>query len=152
MSPFSPADPAFESRVRRGFARQQLMVQLNVAVTHVAPGEVQVTMPFAAAWTQQDGFVHAGIITALVDSACGFAAYSLMPPGARVLTVEYKVNFLNAAQGERFVATGRVIKAGRTLTVCRGEAIAFAAGEEKLVATMQATMIAIHGKDGAGDG
>lgn len=144
MPQFSPAGPAFESRVRAGFARQQLMTQLNAAVTHVSPGEVHLEMPFAAAWTQQDGFLHAGIITALVDSACGFAAHTLMPPDAGVLTVEYKVNFLSAAQGDRFVAIGRVVKAGRTLTICRGEAIAFAGDVEKPVAAMQATMMAIR--------
>ena len=146
MSPFSPPDPAFEGHVRAGFARQQLMAQLNASVARVSPGEVHLAMPFAAAWTQQDGFVHAGIITALVDSACGFAAHTLMPPGAGVLTVEYKVNFLNAARGDRFVAIGRVVKAGRTLTVCRGDAIAYTADEETLIATMQATMMAIRGQ------
>jgi uncharacterized protein (TIGR00369 family) len=144
MPQLTPADPAFESRIRAGFARQQLMAQLNATLAHVAPGEVHLAMPFSPAWTQQDGFIHAGIITALVDSACGFAAHTLMPSGTGVLTVEYKVNFLNAAQGDRFVAIGRVVKAGRTLTVCRGDAIAFAGNEKKLVAAMQATMMAIR--------
>jgi uncharacterized protein (TIGR00369 family) len=144
MPTFTPIDDGFEARLRAGFGQQQVMVQLRAELRHVGPGEVQIAMPFDEAWTQQHGFVHAGIITVIVDSACGFAAYTLMPPDAAVLTVEYKVNFLSPARGERFIATGRVLKAGRTLTVCSGEVIAIEGGAEKPVAVMQATMMAMR--------
>ena len=112
-------------------------------MTRVAPGEVHIELPFSLAWSQQNGYIHAGIITSIVDSACGYAAYSLMAKSSGVLTVEYKVNFLSPARGERFIGIGRVVKPGRTLTVCSGEVVAVEAGEEKLIATMQATMMAI---------
>ena len=143
MATFTPWDDGFEARLRAGFGLQQVMVQLGAELVRVAAGEVQIEMPFDVAWTQQHGFVHAGIITTIVDSACGFAAYTLLPPDSGVLTVEYKVNFLSPARGERFVAVGRVIKPGRTLTVCRGEVTALEGGEEKLVAALQATMMAV---------
>jgi uncharacterized protein (TIGR00369 family) len=93
--------------------------------------------------TQQHGYIHAGIITSIVDSACGFAAYTLMPASSGVLTVEYKVNLLSPARGETFTAIGRVIKPGRTLTICNGEVLALEKGEQKLIAAMQATMMAV---------
>ena len=119
------------------------MTTINAKMTTVIAGEVRIEMPFDSAWTQQNGFIHAGIITSIVDSACGYAAYTLMPAKSGVLTVEYKVNFLNPAKGENFVGIGRVIKPGRTLTVCGGEVVALEGGEEKLIATMQATMMRI---------
>jgi uncharacterized protein (TIGR00369 family) len=143
MQSFDPLDPEFESRVRSGFSLQQLMATLGARMTKVAPGEIHIELPFHAAWTQQHGYLHAGILTSIVDSACGFAANTLMPENCGVLTVEYKVNFLSPARGERFTAIGRVIKPGRTLTVCSGEVIAVEKGERKLIATMQATMIAV---------
>lgn len=144
MQKFIPIDTDFEARVRAGFDSQQLMVNIGAKMTRVVPGEVQIEMPFNQAWTQQHGYIHGAIITGLVDSACGFAAYTLMPPGAGVLSVEFKVNNLNPATGEMFRAVGRVVKAGRTLTVCNGEVLAFEGGNEKLVAVMQATMMAIR--------
>lgn len=143
MRKFDPLDPQFESRVRTGFAGQALMRTLDARIIKIAPGEVHIELPFGADFTQQNGFVHAGVITSIVDSACGYAAYSLMPAGAGVLTVEFKVNLINPAKGERFVAVGRVVKPGRTLSVCSGEVIAFASGETKLVAMMQATMMQV---------
>lgn len=113
-------------------------------MTRVAPGEVHIEMPFDAAWTQQHGYIHAGIITSIVDSACGFAAYTLMQASSGVLTVEYKVNLLSPAKGERFIGIGRVIKPGRTLTICNGEVLAVEKGEQKLIAAMQATMMAVQ--------
>ena len=124
------------------------MTTLGAEMTKVIPGEVHIELPFSSAWTQQNQFVHAGIITSIVDSACGFAAYTLMPADSGVLTVEYKVNFLSPAKGERFVGIGRVIKPGRTLTVCAGEVIAYEKDREQLIATMQATMMALSGKSG----
>ncbi len=119
------------------------MTTIGAKMTSVVPGEVHIEIAYDSAWTQQHGFIHAGIITSIVDSACGYAAYTLMPKDSNVLTVEYKVNFLNPARGERFVGIGRVIKPGHTLTVCSGEVVSLAGGEEKLIATMQATMMRI---------
>ncbi|HLF23559.1 MAG TPA: PaaI family thioesterase [Burkholderiales bacterium] len=140
MQKFDPPDPNFESRVRAGFAAQELMRTLGATLIKVAPGEVHIELPFSDALTQGNGFIHAGITTSIVDSACGYAAYSLMPADASVLTVEFKVNLINPAKGERFVAIGKVIKPGRTLSVCSGEVFAFDGGGTKLVALMQATM------------
>lgn len=143
MKKFTPSDPDFESRVRSSFSLQQLMTTIHARMVAVEPGEVQIEMPYSPSLTQQHGYMHAGIITSIVDSACGYAAYTLMTSESGVLTVEYKINFLSPARGEKFLGIGRVIKPGRTLTICSGEAIAFDNGEEKLIATMQATMMAI---------
>jgi uncharacterized protein (TIGR00369 family) len=143
MQVFVPSDPDFEARVRHGFNRQQLMATIGAKMTKVAPGEVHIELPFSSSWTQQHGYIHAGIITSIVDSACGFAAYTLMPASSGVLTVEYKVNLLNPAKGEVFIGIGRVIKPGRTLTVCSGEVMAVEKGNQKLIAAMQATMMAV---------
>ena len=143
MQSFNPPDSEFESRVRDEFQRQQLMATIGAQMTKVVPGEVRIEMLFNQAWTQQHGYIHAAIITGIVDSACGFAAYTLMPADAGVLSVEFKVNFLSPAKGERFIAIGKVIKSGRTLTVCSGEVIAVEKGNEKLIATMQATMMTV---------
>jgi uncharacterized protein (TIGR00369 family) len=143
MQSFDPVDPDFEIRVRSSFHCQQLMMTIGAEMTKVAPGEVRIEMPFSPALTQQHGYIHAGIITSIVDSACGYAAYTLMPASSGVLTVEYKVNFLRPASGEKFVGIGRVIKPGRNLTVCLGEALAYEKGKGKLIATMQATMMAV---------
>ena len=132
-----------EERVRESFTRQGIINTLNGKIAHVSPGEVHIEAPFDERFTQQDGFLHAGIVTTLIDSACGYAAYTLMPADSRVLSVEFKVNFLSPAQGERFRAEGRVVKSGKTLTVCDGKLFALQAEEEKLVAIMQATMICI---------
>jgi uncharacterized protein (TIGR00369 family) len=144
MASFEPADPSFESRVRSSFARQQLLVTLGASLERVAPGEVDVRLPFRPALSQQHGFLHAGALTSIVDTACGYAALTLMPPGAAVLSVEFKVNLLAPGQGESFLARGRVLKAGRTLSVCTGEVHAIGRGEERLVATMTATMMTVR--------
>jgi len=142
MTNFLPSNPDFETRVRESFAAQALMTLLRAEVTHVAPGEVTIEIPFSDKLTQQDGFVHAGITTAIADSACGYAAFTLMPATASVLSVEFKVNLLSPALGERFIARAQVLKPGRTLTVCRGDVFAVTQGAEKLILTMLATMIA----------
>jgi uncharacterized protein (TIGR00369 family) len=132
-------------RVRESFARQPLMETLGARLVHVAPGEVDIELAVAVHLTQQQGFLHAGAVTAVADSACGYAALTLMDPGAEVLTVELKINLLAPAAGERVVAQGRVVRAGRTLTVCRAEVHAWADGEERHVATMTATLISVGG-------
>jgi uncharacterized protein (TIGR00369 family) len=144
---FEPQDPDFERRGRAGFASQTVMATIGASIVRVVPGEVDVALPYRADLAQQNGFLHAGIVTAIVDTACGFAAYSLMPPGYDVLTVEYKVNFLAPAQGALFLARGRVVKPGRTLTVCTGEVVAFNEdGSERPVATMLATMMGLRAR------
>jgi len=144
MSTFSPLNPHFEARVRDSFARQRLMETIGAFITSVSPGEVEIELPFSEALTQQNRYLHAGVITAIVDTACGYAALSLMPEDSDVLTVEYKVNFVSPAKGERMIARGRVKKPGRTLAVCSGDAFALIDGKEKLVATMLATMMSIR--------
>jgi uncharacterized protein (TIGR00369 family) len=142
-SPLEPRDPGFEARVRASFGRQGLMVTIGAHLIRLSPGEVEIEAPFGQGLTQQHGFVHAGIITALVDTACGYAALSLSPPDTEALTVEYKVNFLAPAVGQRLIARGRVIRAGRMITVCSGEVVAISGADEKQVAVMQATMISV---------
>jgi uncharacterized protein (TIGR00369 family) len=146
MASFEPVDPSFESRVRASFARQQLLATLGASLARVAPGEVDIALPFRAALSQQHGFLHAGALTSIVDTACGYAALTLMPPGAAVLSVEFKVNLLAPGKGDSFLARGRVLKAGRTISVCTGEVHASGRGEERLVATMSATMMTVHGR------
>lgn len=117
------------------------MEKLGAYLISIEPGQVEIGLNFREDLTQQHGYLHAGIVTTIVDSACGFAAYSLMPSGSEVLTVEYKVNLVSPARGERFIATGRVIKPGRTLTVCGGDVHAIEGAERRLIVMMQATMI-----------
>jgi uncharacterized protein (TIGR00369 family) len=137
----SPPDPAYADRVRASFAAQGVMRHLGAVLSLVGPGVCVVELPFRPELTQQDGFFHAGVATTIADTACGYAAFTLMPPGARVLTVELKVNLLAPARGERLRATGRVERAGRTLTVVRGEVEALTGGEAATVALMQGTMM-----------
>jgi len=133
---------AIEKRVKASFARQTAMATIGASITRIEEGEVTIEIPFRSDLTQQHGFLHAGVVTMVVDTACGYAALTRMPASAAVLTAEYKVNFLAPAEGEKLIARGRVIKPGRTLTVCFGEVHAKKDGKEKLVATMLATMIA----------
>jgi uncharacterized protein (TIGR00369 family) len=134
----------FEARVRTSFAKQAIMSTIGARLTRVAPGEVVVELPFRDDLTQQHGFVHAGIVATIVDSACGYAALSLMPPDVAVLTAEYKVNLVAPAAGDVLVARASVLKSGRTLTVARGDAFAVKGSEEKLVATMLATIMTVR--------
>jgi uncharacterized protein (TIGR00369 family) len=117
----------------------------------VAAGEVEIVMPFSEQLSQQHGFIHAGIITMLCDTACGFAALSLMPADAAVLTTEFKANLLSPAKGEQFIAKGRVVRAGKTLTVCLGEVFAEEEGKRKQVALMTASMMAVNTSSGLRD-
>ena len=148
MNRFIPKDSKFEQRVKSSFDRQQCMTMLGITISKIEPGMVELTMPYAEPYTQQHGFIHAGVISTAMDSACGYAAFSLMPVDAAVLTVEYKINFLAPARGEDFNFRAEVVKPGRTLTLCEARAYAIAAGEEKLIATMTGTMMAIFDRDG----
>ncbi len=134
------------ARVLASFARQAMMATLGVELTSVVPGRVELTLSHDERFTQQHGFLHAGAVAAVLDSACGYAAFSLMPPEAAVLTASYTINLLAPAGGRRFTMTGEVLRAGRTLTVCRGDA--FADGADKPFAVMQATMTAVYGRPG----
>jgi len=151
VATFQPGDPAYESRVRASFARQSMMTVLGASLERVAPGEVDIRLPFRADLTQQHGFLHAGVTTTIADSACGYAALSLMPPGAAVLTVEFKVNLMAPAAGQVFVARGRVLKAGRTLTTCAGDVFALDGGEEKHVLAMLGTIMTLQNRSGLTD-
>ena len=138
-------NPSFAHDVERSFARQAIMNLIGAKLSLIEPGVIEITLPYRADLTQQRGFLHAGVVTTIADSACGYAAYSLMPAGSEVLSVEFKVNLLRPAQGESFVARAEVIKAGRTLTVVRADVFGIDGnGKRELVATMQGTMIAIR--------
>jgi uncharacterized protein (TIGR00369 family) len=146
VTPTAP-DPRFEQRVRASYAKQTAMHTLGARLERIAPGEVEIVMPASDAIRQQHGFVHGGLIGAVLDTACGFASLSLMPSDTGVLTVEYKINFLAPAAGERFRMVGRVRKSGRTLTLAEADAFAIRDGDERLIATMTATMMTIVGRD-----
>ena len=136
----------FEQAVRDSFAAQRAMATLGARLTRVDAGEVEIRLPFRSDLTQQHGFLHAGVVAAALDSACGFAAFSLMPAGAGVLSVEFKTNLLAPARGEELIARGRVVRAGRTITVCQADAWMLAGGAEVPVATMLATMMTIRNR------
>ena len=143
-----PQDDNYELRVRESFSRQKLMQTIGATLTKVMPGEVEISLQFQVNLTQQHGFIHAGIVATLADTACGYAAFSLMATDAAVLTVEYKINLLSPAAGDSLIALGKVTKPGRTLTVCSGDVFAVKEGDKKLVATMLATMMSIRDRDG----
>lgn len=142
----APKDPGFEARVRASFARQRLMRTIGAVLEAVAPGRVAIRLPFRDDLTQQHGFLHAGTIAAAADSACGYAALTLMPADAAVLSIEFKVNMLAPAKGEAIIARAEVIRPGRTIMVCRADVYAVSAGDEKLVAAMQGTMMVVTGR------
>ena len=134
------------ARVRASFARQAMMATLGAELVSVEPGRVELAIRHDARFTQQHGFLHAGAVAAVLDSACGYAAFSVMPPEAAVLTAAYSINLLAPAAGERFVMTGAVVRAGRTLVVCRGDAAV--AGAAVPFAVMQATLTAVYDRPG----
>jgi uncharacterized protein (TIGR00369 family) len=145
---FEPQDPDFAARVRASFDRQAAMKTIGATLVAVEAGRVVVELPWAQPLTQQHGFLHAGMVATALDSACGYAGFSLMPADAAVLTIEYKINLLAPAKGQRFRMEGRVIKPGRTVTVAEGQAFAIDEGKEKLIATMGCTLMAVVGRDG----
>ena len=134
-------DPNFEARVRASFGKQQLMTTIGATLAKVEAGKVDIRLPFRDDLTQHHGFLHAGTIAAVADSACGYAALSLMPADAGVLSIEFKVNMLAPAQGDAIIARGIVIRAGRTIMVCRADVVSVTGRDEKLVAAMQGTMM-----------
>jgi uncharacterized protein (TIGR00369 family) len=143
MSTFQISDPDYEARVRRNFANQQAMRTLGVSLARIEPGTLELQMPYDAKFSQQNGFLHAGTLSAALDTACGLASYTLMPAEADILTVEFKINLLAPARGQTFRFVGSVVKPGRTLVIAEGRAFANDDGREKLIATMSATMMTI---------
>lgn len=139
-------NPDYQSHVRDTFSKQGFMTMIGAVISRLAPGEVEIELPSTEELLQHHGYLHGAVIAGIVDTACGCSALTLMPPGFSVLTVEYKVNFLAPATGELIVARGRVVKSGRRLTVCSGDAFAVADGEERLVAALVATMVGLPGR------
>lgn len=145
---FKPGNPDFRQRVQHSFDRQQVMHTLGATLEEVDAGRVVIKLPFDTKLTQQHGFIHAGIISTVLDSACGYAAFSLMPANAAVLTIEYKINLLSPAKGDWFEAVGEVKKPGRNVTVADGEVYAHSGDDRKLVASMVGTLMSIYDRDG----
>ena len=143
MPRFEPKNPDYVAAATATFDRQAAMRNLGISIARLEPGEVELSMQYCPDWTQQNGFVHAGIITAGLDNACGMAAFTLMPAGSDILTVEFKTNLLAPARGERFAFRAKVVKPGRTLTVCEAQAFAECDGVESLIATMTGTLMAL---------
>ena len=153
MTDFTPRDPDFARRVRESFDRQRVMRLLGAELTKVEPGLVEIELPYRRELSQQHGFFHAGVIGTIADSAGGYSAYTLMPAGASVLTVEYKLSFLSPAGGERVVAQGRVTKPGRTLTFCELDVAVVKNGKAKPCARGLQTVICLQGRTvGSGPG
>lgn len=142
---FEPGDPDFARRVRESFDNQALMHTIGAELARVEAGYCELHLPYREDLCQQHGFLHAGITSTLADTSGGYAAYTLMPPDSSVLTVEYKINLLRPAAGERFIARATVKRPGRNLTVVEAEVSAVDRGEEKPIATMLATMSAVYG-------
>lgn len=147
MTEHTARNPQFESVVRGSFAQQGLMTHFGATMTRCEPGFVEIEVPYGDQLTQQQGFFHGGVTTSIVDTSCGYAALTLMPAGSEVLTVEFKINLFAPAKGEKLVARGRIIRSGRTITVCHGDAYAVGSaaegGRETHCATMTTTMIRV---------
>lgn len=146
-----PRDENYDRKVRQSFARQRAMKSIGIDIIDLEPGRIVLGMAFAEDFSQQHGFVHGGIVATALDSACGYAALSLMDPDAAVLTVEFKTSFIAPAKGERFVIEGEVVKTGRTLSFCNASAWAVAGDSKSLVASMSATMMSVRDRSGISD-
>lgn len=139
-----PRDPEYYDKVVKSFNQQAVMGLVQATIESLKPGEIEIDFPYQASLTQQNGFIHAGILSTVMDSACGYAAYSLMPEDAAVLTVEFKINLLAPAKGERFRSIAAVKKSGRTLSFSQAELYAISGDQRKLVATMSGTLMAVY--------
>jgi len=144
-------DEGYQERIRSSFAKQGLMSTLGATLGNISLGHVEIALRPHPAISQQHGFIHAGALSAAADSAAGYAALSLMPPGSGVLTTEFKINFVAPAMGDRVLARGKVVKTGRTLTVAQTEVFAEIGGQEKLVALLTATLMTVEGREGVSD-
>ena len=147
MSTLQISNPDFALRVRESFLRQAFMAHIGAVLSEVTPGRCVIDLPFSEELTQQHGFFHGGIIGTLADNACGYAAFTLAPVDASILTVEYKINFVSPGDGERLVARAEVVRPGRSLVVCRCDVLAMKNDTEKLAATALATMMLMHGRE-----
>ena len=137
-------NPSFAEEIKASFAKQTIMGLIGAELSRVEPGIVEITLPYRSDLAQQHGYLHAGIVTTIADSACGYAAYSLMPQGSEVLSVEFKVNLMRPAKGDAFVALAEVVKSGRTLTVVRADVFGLESDRRELVATMLGTMMCLR--------
>jgi uncharacterized protein (TIGR00369 family) len=138
---FAAKNPAFEAIVRDSFARQAMMSTLGARLVLIVAGEVHIALDHSPALTQQNGFLHAGAITTIADTACGYAALTLAPPGCDVLSVGFKINLISPARATTFIARGRVLRGGRTLSACIADVYGVSEHDEQLVATMLSTII-----------
>ena len=145
--PFEPRDPEWEAKVRASYAKQSVMALIGAELAALRPGWVEIHLPFRADLCQQNGFFHAGIISTVVDSAAGYAGHTLMAPGAGVLTVEFKINLMAPGDGELLIATGEVLRPGRNLVIAKGDAWIRKHGRLTHCATMQQTLMTMHGKE-----
>lgn len=143
---FEPRNPDWEATVRESFARQGVMALIGAELVALAPGHCEIRLPFREDLTQQHGYFHAGMTSTIVDSAGGYAGLTLMPAGAEVLTVEFKLNLLAPADGDFLIAEGQVLKSGRNLVIARGEVYAIKNGQATHCATMQQTLMTMHAK------
>jgi uncharacterized protein (TIGR00369 family) len=143
-SSFQPRHPDYQEKVKKSFSEQSVMKTIGASIEAIGAGEVEIEFPYQSNLTQQNGFIHAGIISTVLDSACGYAAFSLMPEDASVLTIEFKINLLSPAKGDRFRGYGKVKKSGRNISVAEGELYAFSDQGKKLVATMVGTLMAVN--------
>jgi uncharacterized protein (TIGR00369 family) len=141
---FQPKYPGYQAKIEKSFADQSVMKTIGASIEVIGAGEIEIEFPYQTSLTQQNGFIHAGIVSTVLDSACGYAAFSLMPEDASVLTIEFKINLLSPAIGDRFRGYGKVKKAGRTISVAEAELYAFSDQGKKLVATMVGTLMAIN--------
>jgi len=140
-----PRNPSFAEEIKQSFSKQTIMSLIGAELSRVEPGIVEITLPYRADLAQHHGFLHAGVVTTIADSACGYAAYSLMPPKSEVLSVEFKVNLLRPAKGEVFLAVSEVLKSGKTLTVVRADVFGLdQSGRRELIATMLGTMMCLQ--------
>jgi uncharacterized protein (TIGR00369 family) len=147
LKSFEARDPDWEAKVRKSFARQAVMKLIGAQLTGLSPGRCEIRLPYRDDLIQQHGYFHAGIISTIVDSAGGYAGFSLMPAGAGVLSVEFKINLLSPGDGELLIATGEVLKPGKTLVIARGEVYVVKDGKTTHCATMQQTLMTMHGME-----
>ncbi len=143
---FTPRDPDYKNKVRESFERQQFMTYINAELVEVLPGYCEIHIPYDSNLTQQHGYFHAGIISTLADNAAGYASFSLMEEDASILTVEFKLNIMSPGDGEKLIGKAKVLKSGKTLTICRAEVYAVKQGVEKLCAAAQSTLIELKGR------
>ncbi|NNE98524.1 MAG: PaaI family thioesterase [Pyrinomonadaceae bacterium] len=145
---FEPRDENFDGKVRESFALQEAMKTIGCSIDSLEAGKIEIHFPFNKALTQQHGFIHAGILSTVMDSACGYAAFSLMPADAAVLSIEFKVNLLSPAKGDAFRVVANVIRLGKTITVCAAETFSINGTKQKRVANMTGTMMAVFDREG----